>query len=106
MTDTKTSPAKRNCDGQPSLAPAGLLGGTNCLECGWPADACDCEPEPWKCPACGGLDTWFDRTIELHPDGTESGMKTRCTKCGRDVDELMPPNAPHEFIHIPTTFCA
>jgi hypothetical protein len=22
MTDTKTSPAKRNCDGQPSLAPA------------------------------------------------------------------------------------
>jgi hypothetical protein len=69
-----------------------LLGGTNCLECGWPADACDCEPEPWKCPACGGRDTWFDRTIELHPDGTESGMKTRCTKCGRDVDELMPPN--------------
>ena len=26
MTDTKTSPAKRNCDGQPSLAPATLLG--------------------------------------------------------------------------------
>ena len=25
MTDTSTSPAKRNCDGQPSLAPATLL---------------------------------------------------------------------------------
>ena len=29
MTDTKTSPAKRNCDGQPSLAPATLLGRVN-----------------------------------------------------------------------------
>ena len=32
MTDTKTSTAKRNCDGQPSLAPATLLGGVKIVK--------------------------------------------------------------------------
>lgn len=52
------------------------------------------ETEPWKCPACGCDETWFDRTIGLHPDGTEDGMKTRCAKCGRDVEETDEPSEP------------
>ena len=41
MTDTKTSPAKRNCDGQPSLAPA-----TGSATCAWWIDDGDDE-EAW-----------------------------------------------------------
>lgn len=45
------------------------------------------QTKEWRCfgggcPKCGCEDTWFDRTIYLHPDGTEDGMKTRCVKCG------------------------
>jgi hypothetical protein len=37
MTELNLTPAKRNCDGQPSLAPATLLG----------------EPRAYTCPFCG-----------------------------------------------------
>lgn len=42
----------------------------------------------WKCPHCGCKEIWFDRTITCLSDGTEEGMKTRCAKCGRTVDEV------------------
>jgi predicted RNA-binding Zn-ribbon protein involved in translation (DUF1610 family) len=41
----------------------------------------------WHCPVCGSDEMWFDRTVNLGIDGTEEGMKNRCTDCGRDVDE-------------------
>ena len=44
------------------------------------------SPSGWSCPWCGCDETWFDRTITYLPDGTEDGMKTRCTKCGRATD--------------------
>ena len=54
----------------------------------------------WKCPHCGGTDTWFDRTFEVGADGVERGPFTRCTGCGRDVDEPLPagPGKPEEVL--------
>lgn len=44
--------------------------------------------EVWSCPWCGHNETWFDNTISCLPDGTGTGMKTRCIKCGRAIDDL------------------
>jgi len=45
----------------------------------------------WKCPNCGAIETWFDRSITINDDGTEEGMTTRCVGCGRNVDEPIKP---------------
>jgi len=42
----------------------------------------------WVCPWCGGTETWFDRTEEVDPDGSVSGMATRCTQCGHATDDV------------------
>jgi hypothetical protein len=42
----------------------------------------------WKCPHCGSTTGhWFDRSFAILPDGTEEGMKERCSSCGKDIDE-------------------
>jgi hypothetical protein len=52
---------------------------------------CGCDeyvPQEWNCIFCGNDEMWFDRTIAYLPDGTEIGMKDRCTQCGKATDEL------------------
>ena len=64
------------------------IANNDCISHGYGYTGCECHriakealEEFNKC-SCGGTDTWFDRTITYNPDGTEDGMKTRCSKCG------------------------
>jgi hypothetical protein len=43
-------------------------------------------PEPIACRNCGCEDTWFDRTITVHPVTNVEGMYERCRQCGEIVD--------------------
>lgn len=44
------------------------------------------EGKEYKCPNCGGNETWFDRTCDAYGQG----MTTRCSGCGCDVDKPSP----------------
>jgi hypothetical protein len=51
------------------------------------------EIPAYHCPWCDrDTDLWFDRTVAYLPDGTEVGMKDRCTDCGRATDEFPEPD--------------
>ena len=64
MTDTKTSPAKRNCDGQPSLDPA-------------TCSAVRPETVQLHCPKCGAM------RFNVHAsDLAKDNGEVTCSNCG------------------------
>jgi hypothetical protein len=46
------------------------------------------ENPAWVCPWCACEEMWLDRSIAYLPDGTEEGMKNRCTNCGKSTDDI------------------
>ena len=55
------------------------------------------EVPGYYCPWCKKeTDLWFDQSFIIFPDGTDEGMKDRCTDCGRATDDL-PLNDKQDF---------